>query len=248
MISVIILAKNEENNIKSCIERLLWCDEIIVIDDNSIDKTKEIAIKMKATIINHPLIDDFAAQRNFGLGKAKGEWVMFIDADERVSNDLEKEIKDIINKYNDDISGIIIKRKDYIFNKWLKHGESSDIKLLRIGKKNGGIWKRKVHEYWDVKGKNIILSNFLLHYPHQKMTDFLKEINFYSSLNAKQFFNQGKRVGLIQIISYPLAKFFTNYFIKLGFLDKTEGFIHAMMMSLHSFLTRVKIWQLQNAK
>lgn len=246
MISAIVLTKNEELNIEKCLNSLKWCDEIIVVDDNSKDRTVEIAKNLGAVVYSHPLKDDFSESRNFGLKLAKGEWVIFIDADEEVTKDLQTEIEETIN--NNNLDGIIIKRKDFIFGKWLEHGETSDIKLLRIAKRNAGSWKRKIHETWEIKGKRIILNNYLLHYPHRGVTEFLNELNRYSTLNAEVFFSEGIKTNCWQIVLYPTGKFIKNYFIKLGLFDGTPGFIHAMLMSFHSFLTRAKLWQLQHGK
>src|SRR2546423_7584770 len=105
MISAVVLAKNEEKNIKACLESLSWCDELIVIDDNSTDKTVDIARQKGARIYTHPLNNDFAQQRNFGLDKAKGDWVLFVDADERVPSALWYEIMQRTNEPIDGYSG-----------------------------------------------------------------------------------------------------------------------------------------------
>lgn len=244
MISAVILTKNEEVNLPVCLEGLKWCDEILVIDDDSDDQTITIAKENGAKVFIHSLNNDFAAQRNFGLEKAKGEWVLFIDADEKVTPQLAAEIKETVK--NGKENGYYLKRLDNFLDKWLKFGETGDIKLLRLGKKGNGEWERKVHEVWNIKTQNnVSLQNSLLHYPHRTLKEFLLDLNCYSSINAGIFYNLGKRAGVLQIVIYPVGKFFLNYVFKKGFLDGTPGFIMAMMMSLHSFLTRVKIYQLR---
>src|SRR6185312_932758 len=120
MISVIVLTKNEESNIAACLDGLAWCDEKIVIDDHSSDKTVEIAKKKGAIVFTRTLGNDFSDQRNFGLEKAKGDWILFIDADERVSSALWYEIMQRTSDSFDDSIGYYIKRQDTIWGKTLK--------------------------------------------------------------------------------------------------------------------------------
>lgn len=243
MLTAIVLTKNEEKNLRRCLESLGFCNEIIVIDDNSSDKTVQIAKYFNTKVFQRSLNDDFSAQRNFGLERASADWVLFIDADEEVSRQLAAEIIEKIKK--EDISGFLFKRKDFIFNQEIKFGETSKVKLLRLAKKNSGEWQGKVHEVWKTKGKTGMMKNKLIHYPHNTVTEFLKEINFYSSLRAQELYGLNQNVNLWQIVVYPVAKFCQNYLLRLGFLDGMPGLIIAMMMSLHSFLVKGKLYLLR---
>lgn len=245
LISALVLTKNEEKNIEECLKTLGWCDEIIIIDDNSTDKTREIGKSLGAKVFIHPLSSDFSRQRNYGLERVAGEWVLFVDADERVTPELVESIKyQVLSIKNTDILAYKIPRKDFLFGKWLRFGETGNIKLLRLAKKGTGRWIRPVHEVWQISGKLGELKNPLLHYPHQTIKEFLENINFYTDLNACVFYDQGIKVPFWQILVYPLAKFIKNYFLKLGFFDGTAGLLHATLMSFHSFLTRAKLWLL----
>lgn len=242
MLSVVILTKNEGNNIERCIKSLSFCDEIIVVDDFSIDKTIEIAKKLGAKVFQRALNNDFSSQRNFGLEKVKGEWVLFIDADEEVSKELSAEILEKTKtKYFD---GYYLKRKDIAFGKELKYGETASIKLLRLGRKEKGLWKRPVHEVWKIKSPVDTLKNSLNHYSHQNILDSLRKINYYSGIEAD--FRQNEKSGYFKILFYPCAKFFKNFILLKGFLDGMPGFLIACLMSAHSFLVRVKIWEKKN--
>jgi len=245
MISAVVLTKDEEKNIGECLKGLRWCEEVIVIDDYSEDGTGEIAKKLGAKVFKRHLNNDFAAQRNFGLEKAEGDWVLFVDADERVTNKLADEIKQVTQKSayaRNCVNGFFLRRKDFIFGKWLKHGETANIRLLRLARKGSGEWKRKVHETWEIKGKASELKNSLLHYSHPTINDFLKQINFHSTLHAEALRDEGVRPSLFRLVTNPLGKFIQNYIFKFGFLDGTPGFIVAMMMSFHSFLSRAKLY------
>jgi glycosyltransferase involved in cell wall biosynthesis len=241
MLSAIILSHNDEATIARALQSVSFCDEVIVIDDESTDKTLAIAKKHGATVFTHALNDDFAAQRNFGLAKAKGEWVLFVDSDEVVSPSLADEIQQELAGKTD---GWYIKRRDTMWGHEFKYGEMGNVKLLRLARKKAGTWNRPVHEVWDVKGETDTLTHPLLHYPHPDVAQFIEEINRYSTLNAKHFYDKGVRTHVWQIMAYPAAKFFVNYVWKLGFLDGTAGAIVAFLMSLHSFLTRGKLYLL----
>lgn len=245
MISSVVLSHNDAASIGKTLTSLTWCDEVIVIDDDSTDKTVEVAKKFGAKAYIHSLKDDFAKQRNFGLTKAKGDWVFFVDSDEIVSPELAKEIR---LKAREDIEGYYLMRRDFMWGRELKHGEIGSVRLLRLAKKAAGKWTRPVHEVWEIKGTTETLEYPLDHYPHSDVAQFLDEINRYSTLNAKHFYDTGVRTNVLQIAAYPIAKFFVNYVWRLGFLDGTPGAIVAVLMSLHSFLTRGKLYLLAQTK
>lgn len=244
-ISAVVLTKNEEENIAVCLASLSWCNEIVVVDDSSLDKTKQIAKKYKATVVAYTGEHDFANKRNFGLTKAKGEWVFFVDADERVTHALKQEILRLTSLLqNDKINGFFVKRQDYLWGKPLLHGEQGNGTFLRLAKKGKGLWSGKVHEVWNISGEVGMLENPLIHFPHPSLAEFLSEINHYSTLRAQELYKKGVRANFLSILAYPKAKFIQDYIFKYGFLDGMEGFIVALLMSLHSFLVRGKLWQL----
>ncbi len=244
-ISTVILTKNEQSNIKSCLSYLDWCDEILLIDDDSTDRTREIARKLGAKVYQHSLKNNFAQQSNFGLRKAKNDWVLFVDADERVSKSLQKEILQEVEKAEKkDIVGFYLQRRDYFFGRWLNFGEVGKMYFLRLAKKKNGLWQQPVHEIWKIKGKTKKLKNPLLHLPHLTVGEFLKDINFYTNIRAQELFSKGKTTNVWQIIGYPIGKFFWNYFLKLGFLDGVQGLLIALFMSFHSFMVRGKLYLL----
>ncbi len=247
MISVVIITKNEEKNIGECLKSVAWCDEKIVIDDYSKDNTAEIAEKSGAKVIKHRLIN-FSDQRNFGLEKARNDWVLFVDADERVSQALWYEIDHSINNTLAKIDGFYIRRNDIMWGKMLRYGESSGIKLMRLARRTAGKWVGDVHERWEISGSSRVLNHSLKHYPHQSVAEFLEEINYYTEIRARELHNKKSRASWLSVIFYPIAKFFQNYFYKRGYIDGVPGIITAIMMSFHSFLVRGKLWILCSTK
>jgi len=244
-LSCVILTKNKEQNISACLKTLGFCDEIVVVDDYSTDKTAEISQKLGARVYKRSLNNDFAGQRNFGLEKASGKWVLFIDSDERVTPRLRDEIVQIINNPLISYVGFYVRRKDVLWKEQIRGGEAGSLKLLRLARRKAGKWRRMVHEYWQVSGRKRTLINPILHYPHVTLRKFLDDINYFSSLHALANRQERKSASLKKIIIWPFGKFVYNWIFKLGFRDKTAGFVIALIMSFHSFLAWSKLWFLQ---
>lgn len=246
-ITAILIAKNEQENIIPCIKSLDWCTEILLIDDESTDKTVSLAVSQNPAIkvFKRKSGDNFSDQRNYTLDKAKSDWIIFIDCDERVSQPLAKEIKEKIRNASN-CQGYYLRRRDYFGERFLKFGETGDINLLRIGRKNSGHWEGIVHENWHIVGHKEALSTPLDHYPHQTIREYLNKINFYTDRLIIQWKKDKRKIYSWEIIIYPLGKFIFNYFLRLGILDGVPGLIYAIMMSFHSFLVRSKYYLTQN--
>lgn len=239
MISAVVLTTSNSRSLLKTIESLAWADEIIIVVDG---QTRPKFNNKKINVFSRVLASDFAAQRNFGMKKANGDWVLFVDDDEIISNKLANEILNI----NSNVNGYFIRRLDYMWGKPLLHGETGNIKLLRMAKKNAGQWAQSVHEVWNINGETGELENPILHYPHPTVADFLDNINTYSTLYATYLFDRGVKEPWWRIVCNPVGKFLQNYILRLGFLDGTAGVIVAIMMSFHSFLTRSKLWKLRH--
>ena len=251
-ISAVVLVKNEEKNIIDCLEALQFCDEIIIVDDNSLDRTSElIEIFSKQLgglkVFKRELNGDFSAQRKFGVEKTTNDWVLFVDADERITPDLATEINENLSA-EEHAGGFLIPRVDYMWGEQLRHGETGNIKLLRLFNKKKGNLKGKVHETWETKSKVVTLLSSIHHFPHPTISQFLREINFYTDIRAKELYEKGKSASFLSIVIYTKSKFILNYFIKRGFLDGTAGLVHALLMSFHSFMVRGKLWLLWQKK
>lgn len=248
MLSAVVLTRNESKNLGKCLASLSFCDEIIVIDDNSSDSTLRIAQKFNAKIFKRKLAGDFASQRNYGESKAKGQWLLFVDADEVITSKLADSIKKALSA---DIDGYYLRRRDFFWGRELKFGETRRVRnggLLRLIKKNSGSWMGNVHEVFHTVKETGRLDGFLDHYPHPTLREFIADINAYSTLRARELYNKGKGTNAIEIIFLPVFKFIYNYIINLGFLDGVPGFTYSFMMSLHSFLVRSKLYQYNNIK
>lgn len=248
MITAVVLAKNQENELTRCLSSLAWCQEIVVIDDNSTDDTVKIAEGLGAKVYKRDLAENFAEQRNFGLEKATQEWVLFVDADEVVPKELADEIYQQTSQFLTQANGFLIARRDIMWGKLLRFGEVGKIEFLRLARKDKGTWKGRVHETWEVQGEVKRMNDYLLHYPHPTVREFLSEVNMYSTLRAQELIEKGVKVHWWDIVLYPKAKFFLNYFFRQGFRDGMQGLVVALLMSFHSFLVRSKLWLLYQKK
>ncbi len=242
MLTAVVLARNEAVNLPRCLAALQFCDQIVVIDDNSSDSTALVAKKAGATVLTHALKNDFASQRNWALENVKSPWVLFVDADEEVSPELAGEIKSAIKRV--EYKGYYLPRQDFMWQQALKHGDVGGVELVRLGRRGAGKWVGAVHETWALEGKVGHLKAPLNHYPHPTLVNFLQNINRYSTIKAHEFYQTGRRTNLLELIFGPPYRFGLNYIFKLGFLDGTAGFVHAMTMAFNTFLTTGKLWLL----
>lgn len=241
-ISAIILAKNEEKKIGKTIKSLLFCDEVIVVDDDSSDTTVQTAEKAGARVLRHSKKNEFGGQRNWAMEQAKNDWILFIDADEEVSENLKFEIINL--KLQPEVVAYAIPRRDFFWDTELKYGETKSARtrgILRLVKKGGGVWTGAVHERYISSGKVGKLEGFLNHYSHDSVSSFVQDINIYSTIRATELASQGTGTSPLELICIPFGKFFYTYFILGGFLDGPSGFVYSFVMSFHSFLVRAKL-------
>ena len=249
-LTLLLLTRNESENIKRNFSWLKDCptiNEIIVVNDESTDDTVKAlkALKLpkttKLSIFSHPLNQNFSTQRQFGVSKAKNDWILWLDADETPSTDLTA----YLHKFDPQSEAAFqLSRTDYFEGKVLKRGETSTSFPVRIFNKKQGKFVGKVHEVWQPTTTAFSLKLAIFHHSHPDLKSFLEKINFYSTIRARELYDQKITVSAFEIIAFPLGKFIVNYGIKAGFLDGTPGIITALTMSFHSFLVRSKLWHL----
>jgi glycosyltransferase involved in cell wall biosynthesis len=245
-ISSVLICKYEENNIEACLESVQWVDEIIVIDAESTDKTAELAKKFTDKVFIRKW-EGFSSQRKFGLEQCNGEWIFPIDADERCTEELKKEILEKINSADLKQNGFKIPRKSFYKNHWVKHcGWYPGYQLRLFKKTKANVTDRLVHESYAVNGETGLLKNDLLHYTITSAKNYIEKINHYTSLQASEKNKRGK-VGFIKLLFRPFWAFFFMYIIKAGFLDGTAGLIVSYFNFITNILIYTKIWEMQNS-
>ncbi|MDR3124888.1 MAG: glycosyltransferase family 2 protein [Endomicrobium sp.] len=246
-VSAYVLTKNVEKYIKDCIESIKWVDEIVVIDDYSTDNTVEIAKSFGCKVIQNNL-ECFGKQRNFALEHCTYQWIVCLDADERLSQHLRKEIEYELKK-SLDFDVYIAPRKSKFINKWIMHsGWYPDYRHPILFNKSKVKYKDQlVHEDVDYKGKKFYFKGDILHYPYDTIKNFIKKSDFYSDLRSKEMFQRGKRFKIINLIVNPTVMFFKMYVLKKGFLDGVTGLILALLYSsFYTLMKYVKLWELEN--
>jgi len=242
MISAVVLTRNSQLTLPACLKSLRFCNQIIIIDDYSQDKTRLISKKYHANFFSHRLKQNFSRQRNYGLKKTLHSWVLFIDSDEVVPPDLKKEILRNVKTKSD--FNFSLKRKDFFLGYPLKYGETSRVTLTRLIRKGTGRWRGRVHEYFESVNPVKTLKTPLTHRQYINLPQFIKKLNYYTSIKSKELFENQKPFYLWQLLILPPAKFIQNYFFRLGLLDGIPGLAIAFSMSLHSLMVRIKLYEL----
>lgn len=240
-ISAVIIAKNEQEVIGECIESLKWCDEIIVIDSKSTDKTTTIAKEKGATVFIHDFAD-FSTQRTVGQEIATGEWILYIDADERVSDELKREIINLIESPKE--HAYKLKRKNYYMGKeW--PGEEY-LERLFIKKYLKG-WRGLVHETPIVDGSIGALEGPLYHYTHRTLEAMLQKTIIWSSVEANLIYKSNHPpITWWRLIRVSKTGFFRSYISQKGYSVGTIGLIESIYQGFSMFITYAKVWELQN--
>ncbi len=246
-LSVVILTKNEEENIRECLESVKWANEIVVVDDCSQDKTVAISREYTDNIHERKLID-FGAQRQFAMDRASGEWILFLDADERIPEALQKEILEAIEPPAP-YDGFFIGKKVFFLGKEIKYCGWSFPVLKLFKKEKAKCDLKKVHESILVCGKIGRLNNVYLHYSYKSISQYVLKMDRYSDLDVLELFQQGLKITPANIIWYwffkPMIAFLRKFILKRGFLDAREGFLISVFTGFVVFLHYTKVWELQ---
>lgn len=243
-ITAVIIAKNEEKKIAACLESVAFCDEIILIDSGSTDTTKEIAKKQNAKVYTYE-VEDFSALRNFGSQKATGTWLLYIDADERVTKELEHEIKTELQSAIHD--AYTLPRKNYYFH---KHEWPTIEQLERLFKKSSlQEWYGVLHESPRITGTIGALKHPLLHYSHDDLTSMIAKTNKWSEFEARNRFKANHpSMSWWRFPRVMMSAFWQSYVTQKGYKVGTVGLIESLFQAFSMFITYAKLWELQQKK
>lgn len=243
-IDVIILTNNEEDVIEDALKSVKgWAENIIIIDAGSTDKTIEIAKKYKVHIFVNKFLD-FSTQRNFGFKKAKSNWVLYLDADERVTEDFKKELLERIK--NDKKVAFKIKRKTYYFKKDWGMADS----VARVFDAEKFIeWRGLVHETAFFNGEIGVVESPIEHFTHRNLEQMLVKTNNWSEFEAKLRFDaKHPKMSGWRFFRVMIGEFIRSYFKDRGYRNGTYGLIEAIYQSYSMFITYAKLWEMQNEK
>ncbi|BCX14737.1 MAG: glycosyl transferase [Patescibacteria group bacterium] len=244
-ISAVILTLNEENKIGDCLNSLDWVDEIVLVDSDSTDKTAEIAKSFGAKVYSF-VKGNFSDRRNFGTSKAMGEWVLHIDADERVTKELKDEILEIVKKESD-FSHFAIPRQNFVFGKKMLHCGLWPDYVVRLFRKSNFIkWEGDLHETVKVKGKLGYMNNYFVHIKHDNLFDIVEKTNKWSCIEADLMFNANHPpMNLPRFASAIFREFYLRMIKQKAFLDGVEGVIYGIYQVWSKFISYAKLWERQ---
>lgn len=221
-ITALVITLNEEKNINELLQNLDFADEIIVVDSLSTDRTLSLIRNFENVKVYQHKFEDFSTQRNIALSYAKNEWVLFIDADERITDDLKNEI--LSNVANTTMNGFYIKRKFYFFNTAVRFSGLQNDKNLRLFKKTDAKYSGIVHEKLNLKTNIGTLSHFLIHHSYTDHIHFKEKVFYYNRLKAVEKAEKNKKYSSFFHVFHPIYTFLNRYFLRLGILDGKKGF------------------------
>ena len=239
-LAVVILTLNEKENIRDCIRTASFADEILVVDSGSNDGTQDIACSMGACVIEHPMEEDgFAGQRNFALTQTEAEWVFYLDADERLTPEAEKEIQEIIK------AGMAaaweIRRVNFVMGHEMRYGAHCPDWSLRLYPRGSVQWEGVVHERALVTVPTKRMHACMHHYTYSNWEGYFQKFNRYTTIAAESLHERGKRATILKTVLDPLFTVFKMYLLKAGFLDGWLGLVMSVMAGFYTFVKYLKL-------
>lgn len=245
-ISVVINTLNEEKNIAKVIESVKWANEIVVCDMYSEDKTIEIAKKLGAKVVSHKRLDYVEPARNFAISKVSNEWVLIVDPDEEIPDQLAKRLKEIANKMHE-IDYVRIPRKNTIFGKWMKAAMWWPDYNIRFFKKGSVEWTDEIHRPPKTKGQELDLPAeeklAIVHQNYQTVSQFITRMNRYTTIEANQLIKQNYQFKWQDLIQKPLGEFLSRFFANRGFEDGLHGLALSLLQSFSFLIVYLKVWE-----
>jgi glycosyltransferase involved in cell wall biosynthesis len=244
-LSVIVLTYNEERNIGECLSTVSWADEIIVVDSGSTDRTLEKAAGHATQIVTLPW-EGYGSARNTALSRASGEWILWFDADERVTPELAEEIRALVAANDPGVAGYAVARRAYFSGKWIRHCGWYPSRVVRLFRRSAGRFSEtRVHEQLIINGRIKRCMNDLLHFTDPDLRHYFRKFNSYTSLAAEDMHAAGRRFRRTDVFIRPLYQFLKMYFVRLGFLDGMHGFVVCAASSAYVFAKYAKLWEME---
>lgn len=244
-LTALVITFNEQRNIGDCLSSLRFADEIVLVDSGSSDRTREIAEAMGASVYVNPW-PGYGRQKNIGMKKAKGDWILIVDADERATPELREEISALLAApANPPYVAYTVPRKNHEYGRWIAHGGAFPDRQLRLLRRGTGAYNDvEVHENLIVDGPIGELESPLLHFSERCTSERVVKVDRYAALSAKERAKRGvPNVGSSHLLLHPAATFWKIYVMKRGFLDGVPGYIHAVMASFQTFLKYAKLYE-----
>jgi glycosyltransferase involved in cell wall biosynthesis len=241
-LSVIITTFNEEINVAECIESVLWADEILLVDSFSTDATVEIARGYPIQVLEREYFGS-AAQKNWAIDRVLHDWVLIVDADERVPERLAREILTVLAT-RPTAHGFYIRRENVFIDEVIRHSGWSTDKVVRLFRKEKGRYpNRRVHADLEIEGPVPVLRNAFLHYTFRTFEQYFPKFLNYAEWGAAQAFRDGREAGVVELVFRPWWRFVRTYFLQAGFLDGMHGFVLCSLQAFGVFLKYARLWE-----
>lgn len=243
-ISATIIVRNEEVNIAEVCETVSWADEIVVVDSDSTDRTVEIAKNYTDKVFNLEF-KGYKDKHEFADAQTTGDWIFWIDADERVTDELKIAIANLRDKGDSELAdGYQISRKTFFMNRWIRHCGWSPDYQMRLYRKDKSYWDGVApHQTARVDGRVKILDGELLHYTKRDLSEYHRVLDSYATLAAEHLVAEGKTLGAFGIFTNSVAAFIRTYVFKQGFRDGVPGLMISMFTAYGVFLKYAKVWE-----
>ena len=247
-ISIVIITKNEEKNLSACLESVQWAKEIIVVDGKSADRTAEVAKSSGAKVMVREM-DVEGRHRNFAYAQATQEWVLSLDADERVSPELANELKEIVVQNDGGISAYSIPVKTYIGTRWIRSAGYYPARKLRLHRRGKFRYEESgVHPRAFLDGKEQNLNGDIIHYGYRNFSHMIEKMNHQTTLEAEKWVSENRQVSFLKIIYKMCDRFLRNYIGKKGYSDGFMGFFMSIFHALYQLFTYAKYWEIKKQK
>jgi glycosyltransferase involved in cell wall biosynthesis len=235
-VSANLITLNEERNIAACLESLRWADEVVVVDGGSRDRTVELARRYTKHVHVHPF-QDFASQRNLAIQKSSGEWILSVDADERISAALAREIRAELSVVPGSCAGFWVPIRSSIFRRKFRGCGTQTERKMRLFRRVAGRWRGAVHETVELQGCTRQLRHAIAHESTASVEDYLRKLMRYSSIQADRMVASGMRPRWWRSWVIPAMTFSRLYFAKLGMLDGPAGFRFCLLSAWESWIS-----------
>ena len=243
-LTVVTLTLNEERNIAECLETVRWADQVIVVDSGSTDNTILVAERFTKDIMRIEW-KGYGHARNRALEQARGDWILWLDADERIPADLGNEIRSILKADAPGIAGYDVARRAYFLGKWIRHCGWYPGRIVRLFRRGEAQFSEtRVHEQLSVDGPIGHLRHDLLHFTDADLDQYFRKFNRYTTLAAEDLHGAGRSAGVLDLIARPPFMFFKMYVLRGGFLDGIHGLILCSVSAAYVFVKYAKLWDL----
>jgi glycosyltransferase involved in cell wall biosynthesis len=243
-LTVTVITRDESAHIAAALQSVSWADEIIVVDSHSTDDTVAVARKY-ATRVEERDWPGYSAQKNYAAGIASNDWILSLDADERVTPDLAEEIRRTVQN-EPAARGYRIPRVTWYLGRWIRSTDWYPDHQLRLYDRRAGRWNgRRVHESVELQGAPGVLRHELQHYAYRDISHHLATIDRYTTLAAEQWLAEGRRTSGFEMLVHPRLAFLRNYLLRGGFKDGAAGLLVSRLNAYYVFLKFAKLWELQ---